>query len=298
MSIPTQTEMFPIVLEYMADGKTRTNKQIKHEIINSLNLSTEDIAMKTSTGVPTCSSRIGWAIQYLQRAKLLNRVDRGVYKITKDGLDYSKLKLSPYQFSSRVRALISERDPWHSSDKEEETESPKSIKDDISPEESIDVAVSSLNRSLAEELINQIMSMSPSFFEKLVVDLLEKMGYGTGNVTQYSNDSGIDGIITTDPLGFDPIYTQAKRKSPDNRVGRPDVQAFAGALGRFTRGIFITTSSFSNSAIEYAKNYPHATIVLIDGQQLTNLMITYNLGVSVEHQYNIKRVDIDYFEDE
>lgn len=297
MSILTQTEMFPIVLKYMADGETRTNKQIKSEIVDSLRLSDDELAMKTSTGAPTCSNRVGWAIQHLQRAKLLNRVDRGVYQISEEGRELSSTDLNPNEFASHVRSLISERDPWNAGSKEEQ-ESSSAPDEDISPEESIDAAIRSLNASLAEELLNLIMSMSPEFFENLVVDLLVKMGYGTGKVTQRSNDKGIDGIITTDALGFDPIYTQAKRYNPDNKVGRPEIQAFAGALGHFTRGIFITTSSFANNAVEYAKSYPHATIVLIDGMRLANLMIAYDLGVSTEHEYKVKRIDIDYFEQE
>lgn len=143
-----------------------------------------------------------------------------------------------------------------------------------------------------------ILSKDPAFFEQLVVDLLEKMGYGKGQTTQFVNDGGIDGIITGDALGFDPIYTQAKRYAPGNLVGRPEMQAFAGALGAITRGAFITTSGFKPTAVEFAKSYPHATIVLIDGKRLADLMIRFNLGVAVEKTFEVKRIDIDYFEDE
>ena len=122
------------------------------------------------------------------------------------------------------------------------------------------------------------------------------MGYGKGNVTSASNDRGIDGIIKTDPLGFNPILIQAKRYAKEHSVGRPEIQSFAGALGAVTRGAFITTSYFTQGAIEFAKSYPHADIVLIDGKKLTELMIQYNLGVSVERDIYIKRIDNDYFE--
>ena len=115
-------------------------------------------------------------------------------------------------------------------------------------------------------------------------------------MTQYKGDGGIDGIITTDALGFDPIYTQAKRYAVNSRVGRPEIQGFAGALGSVTRGVFITTASFTAEAMEWVKGYPHATIILIDGRKLTQLMIKYNMGVATESTIDIKRVDIDYFE--
>ena len=155
-----------------------------------------------------------------------------------------------------------------------------------------------LNDVLASELVQLILDREPSFLEKLVVDLLEKMGYGNGRITQYSGDGGVDGIIATDALGFDPIYTQAKRYAPSSKVGCPEVQAFAGALGSVTRGAFITTSSFTANAIEWARSYPHATIALIDGEKLARLMIKYDLGVAVERALQIKRVDSDYFDEE
>ncbi|MBM6942639.1 restriction endonuclease [Collinsella intestinalis] len=142
------------------------------------------------------------------------------------------------------------------------------------------------------------LEKDPTFFEQLVVDLLIKMGYGQGRKTQVSNDGGIDGIIAIGALGFDPIYVQAKRYTPGNTVGRPELQGFAGALGSISRGVFITTSSFAKSAVEWASHYPHATLVLIDGRRLTELIVQYDLGVSTERVYRIKRLDGDYFGDE
>lgn len=162
--------------------------------------------------------------------------------------------------------------------------------------------MSEIQRQLSREIMDTIMAISgrrgDSFFEKVVTDLLEKMGYGKGTVTQASSDRGIDGIIRTDPLGFNPILIQAKRYANDHTVGRPELHGFAGALGAVTRGVFITTSHFTSSAIEFAKNYPHADIVLIDGKKLMELMIRYNVGVSVEREIYIKRIDNDYFDQE
>ena len=301
MPIPSQTDMFPFVLQVMTDGKTRSNKEITEAVARYLKLTEDELDAKTSSGQAIHASRSAWGVQYLQRAQLLDRVSRGVYKINQEGMDVAAKNLNGSDFSKLLNHLIAERNPWNASAEnvsggEQHTAKEIEATGGLSPQESIEQAIFELRSTLADELLDQIMSKSPQFFEKIVVDLLVKMGYGSGTVTQYSNDGGIDGMISTDALGFDPIYTQAKRYSFDHTVGRPEVQAFAGALGRYTRGVFITTSNFAQSAIEYAKNYPHSTIVLIDGRRLADLMIQYDLGVSTEKSYSIKRIDIDYFD--
>lgn len=165
------------------------------------------------------------------------------------------------------------------------------------PQEPIADLAADMNESLGSELIDLIMERDPAFFEKVVVELLERMGYGKGEVTSYTNDGGIDGLITTDALGFRPIYTQAKRYVPDNKIGRPTIQSFVGALLDQRDGVFITTSSFTDEAIKYAHSYPGKTIILIDGRRLADLMIKYGLGVAVEGAIEIKRIDSDYFGD-
>ena len=155
-----------------------------------------------------------------------------------------------------------------------------------------------MNNSLSDELLALIMDRPPAFFEKVVVDLLVKMGYGEGVITSYSSVGGIDGLVSTDELGFRPIYTQAKRYAVDHKIGRPTLQSFVGALNGAQDGVFITTSSFTADAIDYANSYPGATIALIDGRRLVSLMIKYGLGVSTESVVEIKRVDSDYFSDE
>ena len=301
MPIPTQTEMFPVVLEVMSDGESRSNREIRDAVAEHLNLSPDELDLKTRSGEPIHASRSGWGIQYLQRAQLLDRVQRGVYRINKEGLEVAARKPRGTELSQLMNRLIAERNPWNvGADAPSNPRGNDATGDDesdlLSPQESIERAISELQSSLADELLDQILAKPPEFFEKLIVDLLVRMGYGTGKTTQLSNDGGIDGIITTDSLGFDPVYTQAKRYAFENKVGRPDVQAFAGALGRYTRGIFITTSSFVKSAHDYAESYPHATIVLIDGRRLAQLMIQHDLGVSTERTYSIKRIDIDYFD--
>lgn len=301
MPIPTQTDMFSIVLKIMDDGVTRSNKEIQEVVVAYLGLTPEELEPTTSSGVPIYISRSAWSVQYLQRAQLLDRVNRGVYRINDEGKKIAARNLNSGDFSRLIREMIAERNPWYRNDDEGESANSEEIKiadeaDAVSPQESIEHAISNLQSTLADELLDLIMTKPPQFFEKLVVDLLMKMGYGKGEVTQYVNDGGIDGIITTDALGFDPIYTQAKRYTAENKVGRPEIQSFAGALGHYTRGVFITTSSFAKNAIDYARTYPHATIVLIDGRKLAQLMIDHDLGVSTERTYRVKRIDIDYFD--
>ena len=174
----------------------------------------------------------------------------------------------------------------------------------LSPEETLDNAIQTINAELAAELLETIKTKSPAFFEQLVVDLMLALGYGgsmtdAGTAFKTTNDGGIDGVIKEDRLGLSNIYLQAKRWKEDSTVGRPQIQEFVGALmGRHaTRGVFITTSKFSAGAIEYAKHLPQP-VILIDGEKLVQLMIEYNVGVTVRQTYEVKRLDLDYFSED
>ena len=173
-----------------------------------------------------------------------------------------------------------------------------------SKSEILDDAFKKVNATLAGELMTEVMMLTPGEFEKMVVQLLLRMGYGSGVdnagfVTKLSGDGGIDGTIKEDQLGFSTIYIQAKQWQLDSSVGRPEIQRFAGALQgeRASKGLFITTAKFSEGAKQYANNLHGSNIVLIDGNALTRLMIKYNLGVSVEQVYEVKRIDSDFFSD-
>lgn len=173
--------------------------------------------------------------------------------------------------------------------------------ENATPEEVLESAYLSIRKALAHDLLDKIKQCPPAFFEKLVVELLVKMGYGgtikdAGQATKLTNDGGIDGIIKEDRLGLDFIYLQAKRWD-SQPVGRPDVQSFVGALDgqRANKGVFITTSGFTASALEYVKSISKK-VILMDGLQLANYMIDYGLGVSTTATYDLKRVDHDYFE--
>ena len=165
------------------------------------------------------------------------------------------------------------------------------------PQETLERTYSLINEQLADDLLSEVMQQSPAFFEQLVVDLMKAMDYGDGFVTIYSGDGGVDGIIHEDKLGFNLIYIQAKRWDPSTTIGKPELQKFAGAMmgpPKIEKGLFITTAKFSQGAKDFA-NAQH--IILVDGQKLTTLMIEYCIGVSVENNYNIKRIDSDYFPD-
>ena len=178
-------------------------------------------------------------------------------------------------------------------------------KKEESPQEQLELSIREINSSLCDSLMSELLKMSPYDFENLIVRLLIKMGYGTLKqnemaVTPKSGDEGIDGIVSADKFGFDSIYIQAKKWRSDSTVGRPEIQKFLGALAGqgATKGIFITTAHFSKEASAFAETQLHQKLVLVDGNQLTELMIEYNLGVSVVETYVVKRVDYDFFNDE
>lgn len=303
MPIPTQTEMFPIVLKLMGDGKERSRRLAKDEIKETLGLSEDECEKRTSSGVRVYESRVGWAVSYLMRAGMLENVSRGVYRISEYGMRCLKVNAGTDEFVREMNLVIARDNPWNITRSDDSAVDVKNgsepceaiLGNEKSPHEVMGEAFAEIDSELRSTLIESILAKDFAFFEQLVVDLLVKMGYGEGRRTQLSNDGGVDGIIATDALGFDPIYVQAKRYAAGNSVSRPELQGFAGALGSISRGVFITTSTFAKNAVAWAERYPHATIVLIDGQKLADLMIKYDLGVLTERVYRIKRLDNDYF---
>jgi restriction system protein len=234
---------------------------------------------------------------------LLLKVKRGVFKISTSGIDL--LRNPPERIDINYLQRFDAFNEFRKKTTEINTDTvepslPKENK--ATPEEALELAYKDLRDDLATQLLAQIKASHPSFFEKLVVDLMLKMGYGgpgddAGTVTSYGHDGGIDGVINEDTLGLDVIYLQAKRW--DNTVGRPEIQKFVGALHgkRAKKGVFLTTSSFSADAIEYAKAID-SKVVLIDGLKLSQLLVDFDVGVSTAQTYTIKRIDTDYFEAE
>ncbi|MCG2792719.1 MAG: restriction endonuclease [Weeksellaceae bacterium] len=250
-------------------------------------------------------NRVGWAKTYLKKAGLLDSPKRATFVITQIGLD--TLEKNPTRIDAKyLRQFPAFLEFQNASRAENDSEEEVVIVEtnEQTPEENLDKAYQRIRRSLASELLNKVVELSPTFFERLVVELLVKMGYGgsikdAGKAIGKSGDEGIDGTIKEDKLGLDIIYIQAKRWKPGNVVGRPELHKFVGALAGqgAKKGIFITTSNFTKEALEYTpKN--ETKIVLIDGEQLAQLMIDYNLGCTTQQIYELKKIDSDYFGEE
>jgi len=303
MPIPQYQTYMRSVLKALADGTEYHVRQVTETVCNDFNFTEEQRNLKIPSGKSTyVSGRIGWAKTYLVQAGLIIQPRRAHCLITKRGLqalnsnedinnDYLKQfpEFTAFQQRSNKSNELSETVVV----KGEET-------DNQTPFELLENTVSHLNNTLGNEILQAILNASPQFFENLVVDLMLAMGYGgsrkdAGQATQYTQDGGIDGIIKEDKLGLDMIYLQAKRYT-DKTVGRPEIQAFAGALDmhRAKKGVFITTSNFSKEAYKFI-SLIEKRIVLINGEQLTEFMLEHNLGVSTKQVFEIKALDSDYF---
>ena len=303
MSIPDfQTLMLPL-LECFADGLEHTSLQTEEQLAAKFGVTEEERALLLPSGrAPTFKNRIGWARTYLGKALLLEQVRRSFWRITARG--HQVIQKHPNAINIAYLEQFPEFATFRTKTQTQILEKTQLAPANQTPEETLEASYSTLRQQLAEDLLERVKACTPAFFETLVVDLLVKMGYGgsrldAAEVIGRSGDGGLDGVIKEDRLGLDQIHIQAKRWK-DNAVGRPDIQQFSGALdGPGSRkGVFITTSTFSKEAVEYAKSLSTKRIVLIDGQRLAELMIDYSLGVNTQRTLEIKRVDSDYFDDE
>lgn len=301
MAVPKFFQFFEGFLHAVEDGEIHSAKEVREIIASSMNISSSDRAEMLPSGKQsTFDNRVAWARTYLDKAGLIETPQRGKYCITAEGKKAlssgEKIDLKYLERSESFKEFHSVASNNEIVDTEEKEESPIEI---------LDEAYQQINAVLASQIMDEIMKLSPSGFETLVVKMLLNMGYGNGiegagKVTQQSNDGGIDGIIKEDQLGFSNIYIQAKQWAPDLTVSKPEIQKFVGALQgqQAQKGLFITTVKFSSGAVQYADNLLGVKVVLIDGTTLTKLMIKHNVGVSVEHTYEIKRIDSDFFADE
>jgi restriction system protein len=302
MAIPDyQAFMLPL-LRLAEDGKEHKVSDAIDALSDTFGLSDEEKEALLPSGTQTIIyNRIGWARTYLHKAGLLNTPQRGYFQITGRGREL--LKQKPEEINIDTLNRYDEFKSFRAAHKDKAANRVKNEVDNYgTPEEALEYGYQRINENLSEELLKTVKSCSPAFFERLVVDLLVKMGYGgsrkeAGEVLGKSGDGGIDGIIKEDKLGLDIIYVQAKRW--ENVVGRPEIQKFAGALlgQKARKGIFITTSGFTGEAVDYAKNL-ETKVILMDGCSLADLMIEYGLGVSVLANYEIKEIDTDYFMEE
>lgn len=300
-----QTVMLPI-LEITADDKEHSFREIIEILGKKYNLSDEDRKELLPSGTQSIfDNRIGWAKTYLKKAGLISYPKRAYIKITERGMGV--LDEKPNRIDAKYLKRFEEFNDFQNlSNQENNTTEHNEIVEytDKTPEEVIESAYQNMKKTLADEILEKIRTVEPAFFERLVVELLVKMGYGgsmkdAGKAIGKSGDEGIDGTIKEDKLGLDIIYIQAKRWKEGNTVGRPEIQKFVGALAGqgAKKGIFITASSFTREALEYTpKN--ETKIIMLDGNQLANLMIEYNLGVSIQQSYEIKKLDSDYFGDD
>ena len=303
--IPSFEKFFLPSLQCFAQQNSCDGKLLQEHCIKELGLNEEDIRELIKSGRKTkLQDRISWTITYFYQACLIERLQRGVYRITQRGRDFLKSHTSDFgkedlmQFKEFKKYASRNKTATAKTQEEEHTAISKT------PSEILDEAYQEINKDLTQKLLDEVKRQSPQFFEQLVIRLLVNMGYGgsfedAAKVTQYSHDDGIDGVIKEDKLGLDTIYIQAKRYTTQ-AVQKPDLQKFIGALveHKATKGIFITTSSFSSGALETCKKAEHVKIILIDGTQLANFMIEYNVGVSTTQVYEIKRVDTDFFVEE
>ncbi len=302
MAIPDFQSLMMPLLSACADGHEHNNQALRHILAEQFGLTEIELATKLPSGRQgVFDNRVAWAKGHLKQAGLIEIAQRGIYRITARGLEV--LGENPQTLNIKYLKQFPEYVAFLSggqSDKPKLAEPVSPLLE--TPDELIDGGYKQLRKALATELLERIRTVSPSRFEELVVELLLKMGYGgtqedAGQVVGKSGDGGIDGIIHEDRLGLDVIYIQAKRWEAD--VGRPEIQKFVGALAgnKASKGVFITSSGFSTGAREYAAHVNHR-VVLIDGAMLAELMMDYDLGVSIKEVYTVKRLDTDYFEED
>jgi len=304
MPIPDFQSLMRPLLQFAADGNAHSVRDCLDHLANEFSLSTEERKELLPSGRQELfTNRVAWAKTHLRMAGLIEAPSRGVFRITERGQQILR------EHPQRVDLRILRQQPGYleARDSKKGKNGKKNIGEEPSddaqtPEEQIEAASVALRDSLGEEILAKMKAASPAFFERLVVELLVRMGYGgtrkdAGRAIGRSGDEGIDGIIKEDRLGLDVIYIQAKKW--EATVGRPEIQKFAGALQGFRakKGIFITTSDFSKEAEDYASRID-SKIVLIDGETLWNLMIDFGIGVSTIATYEVKKLDNDYFDEE
>lgn len=305
MPIPNyQTIMLPL-LQLASDKQEHKFSDAVQYIAEKFSLTDKEKGELLPSGTQAVfNNRVGWARSYLKQAALLSSTKRGYFKITEQGLNL--LAEKPEKINSALLERYAEFQEFRNRKRDQskipEETGASHIPENETPEDSLATAYNLLRKNLEDEILASVKDSSPAFFERLVVDLLVKMGYGgnrqdAGRALGKSGDGGIDGIINEDQLGLDVIYIQAKRW--EGVVGRPEIQKFAGALQgqRARKGVFITTSGFTKDAMEYP-SLIESKIILISGEKLASLMAQHNVGVTVAGKYEVKKIDSDYFDEE
>ncbi len=294
MTIPKHDEIRFPALKLLSKNKQLKLNEFELPLAKHFDLSADEVEQSYESGNGKIFyDRISWALSYMNMAGLVQKPKRGVYQISPEGIEILK---SPETIGKYVAARIEKKESAKTKVERQSI--------NLTPQEELYESSAKIRQSIYVEIIDVILSKSPGEFEKLVVMLLQRMGYGgevkaAGVVTKYSNDKGIDGIIKEDVLGLGRVHIQAKRYARTNTIGRDEIQKFVGALAvaQSNKGVFITTSSYSKGAIEYADNLNGTTaLVLIDGEKLAEYIYEYCLGMQVEQTIEIKKLDSDFWD--
>ncbi|WP_272029947.1 restriction endonuclease [Oceanobacillus kimchii] len=302
MAVPGYQDFMYPFLQILKDGKEHKLQDLYRDLASYFNLKEDDIAETLPSGKQTLlNNRVGWARTYLSKSGLIRVVRRAVFTITDEGLKV----LSDPGVERIDRKFLTRYSTFNEfiNKANQDTDDNISNTEQKTPLELIDENYNILKKELQEGMLEKILECSPTFFERLIVHLIVAMGYGgsvkdAGAAIGKSGDEGIDGIIKEDFLGLEMIYLQAKRWKKESTVGRPDIQSFVGSLvgKQASKGIFITTAKFSKNAYDYADSIDKR-VILIDGQQLTDLMFKYDVGTTNEEVFVTKRLDTDFFEE-
>lgn len=302
MPVPDfQTAMLP-TLRLAAAGEVRASDAIER-ISAEFNLTPEERSEMLPSGRQAkIANRVHWAVTYLVKAGLLDRPKRGYFGITERGRGV--LAKPPARIDIPYLSQFEGFDKFRTGNGEAEAmpaSEPASVVGTGTPDERIEAAFTDMNAALRSELLERVQAVHPTAFEKLIVDLMLGMGYGAGGSGQHlgrTNDGGVDGIINEDVLGLDIIYLQAKRYATGNVIGVEKIREFAGVLDErgATKGVFVTTSHFAPQALTYGQRSPKR-LVLIDGEELTRLLVRYGVGVRAYRSIDLKKLDTDYFDD-
>ena len=307
MPVPDfQSLMLPALMA-LADGSPTPIAEVRDLVATSERLTPEDVREMLPSGrQPVLANRVSWAVKHMERAGLLERTRRGVYRLTPEGKRL--LSRTPSRIDMNALRKYPGYAEWikQAQTPPPDKEAAPGQTDDLqgTPEEVLDRAAQQLRGALEAEVLDRVRNAEPNFLERAVVDLLIAMGYGGGDsamgrVSGRSGDGGIDGTIREDALGLDEVYLQAKRYGDGNPVGEGDLRNFAGAIDAAgtTKGVFVTTASFTRAARDYVKWSPKR-IILIDGAELARLMVQHGIGVRTRVRHEVKRIDEDYFDQE
>ena len=294
MAVPTQGELHRVLLE-ITDKSTSelTHSKFRDAVVSRMVLTEDDLQERTSTQASRLMTNIGFALSKLARAGLLDRPQKGSFVISKAGKEFLRTHSGRIGFG-KLNALIEQKKAGKG---QVLAITPDDTDPEEDPEEKVREGYEAIRQNLIRDLLNRLLEISPDGFERLVLSLLEKLGYGVGKVVGKSGDGGIDVEINQDALGLEKVYVQAKRWQ--QAVGAPQIREFAGSLSAqgAVRGVFVTTSRFTPKALEEAKaiSQGHQTVLLMEGQQLASLMLDRDVGVVTYETYTIKKLDENYF---